>query len=335
MFNGCTRITEAPELPAVTLVGHCYETMFYGCSSLNYIKCLAINGIDAYDSTTDWVNGVASRGTFVKDENATWPVGNNGIPLEWIGSYIKFTVKETGQNNGIGIFNGGNNAPNIEYSLDDGSTWTTWDYSPIMLVNSGDSVYMRGINTNGFSTSFSNYSNFIMQGEIEAEGNIMALIDYRQELDTIPCDYCFYMLFRDCTSLTKAPELPATNLTNNCYYSMFYGCTRLTVAPELPATILTNTCYGNMFFGCANLTKAPELPATDLIDGCYYMMFNGCRSLNYIKCFAINGINTNGSTDFWVNGVATTGTFYKQPDVTWPTGINGIPNGWTFSIIPS
>jgi len=33
------------------------------------------------------------------------------------------------------------------------------------------------------------------------------------------------MFFR--TSLTKAPELPATTLANNCYMSMFSGCQSL------------------------------------------------------------------------------------------------------------
>lgn len=32
----------------------------------------------------------------------------------------------------------------------------------------------------------------------------------------------------------------------------------------------------------------------------------------------------------WVIGVASTGTFVKNPEMTsWPTGIYGIPEGWT------
>ena len=34
MFYGCTSLTEAPELPAMTLEGSCYVGMFYGCTSL-------------------------------------------------------------------------------------------------------------------------------------------------------------------------------------------------------------------------------------------------------------------------------------------------------------
>ena len=34
MFSGCTSLTTAPELPATTLAGACYSNMFYGCTSL-------------------------------------------------------------------------------------------------------------------------------------------------------------------------------------------------------------------------------------------------------------------------------------------------------------
>ena len=34
-------------------------------------------------------------------------------------------------------------------------------------------------------------------------------------------------MFSGCTSLTQAPELPATTLANYCYKGMFSGCTRL------------------------------------------------------------------------------------------------------------
>ena len=34
-------------------------------------------------------------------------------------------------------------------------------------------------------------------------------------------------MFRNCTSLTQAPALPATTLADSCYYSMFDGCTSL------------------------------------------------------------------------------------------------------------
>ena len=83
MFKDCTSLTTAPELPATTLVKYCYSNMFYGCSNLNSIKCLATSGFDSPDCTTEWVNGVSSSGTFTKASGATWNISASGIPSGW------------------------------------------------------------------------------------------------------------------------------------------------------------------------------------------------------------------------------------------------------------
>ena len=83
MFQRCTKLVNAPVLPATTLANWCYTNMFNGCTSLNYIKCLATN-ISASNCLYNWVYGVASTGTFVKNSAATWNVtGINGIPDGW------------------------------------------------------------------------------------------------------------------------------------------------------------------------------------------------------------------------------------------------------------
>lgn len=81
MFTECSGITTAPVLPAQTIGNLSYDTMFFHCSSLNYIKCLATNpNVDALE---DWVTGVAGSGTFVKDANTTWSTGTSSIPSGW------------------------------------------------------------------------------------------------------------------------------------------------------------------------------------------------------------------------------------------------------------
>ena len=84
MFINCSNMVEAPELPAAGLVGtiQAYIRMFYNCSKLNYVKCLA--DIDNASDTSEWLYGVASTGTFVKSASATdWPSGVDGIPTGW------------------------------------------------------------------------------------------------------------------------------------------------------------------------------------------------------------------------------------------------------------
>ena len=142
-------------------------------------------------------------------------------------------------------------------------------------------------------------------------------------------EYCYSGMFSGCTSLTTAPELPATTLANYCYVSMFQRCTSLTTAPELPVTTLTSQCYGNMFKDCTSLTTAPELPAHILTSQCYRDMFNECSNLTYIKCLATN-IRASSCLSSWVTGVAASGTFVKDANMSsWTTGNNGIPSGWT------
>ena len=146
---------------------------------------------------------------------------------------------------------------------------------------------------------------------------------------TTLADSCYSNMFRNCSSLTTAPELPATTLADNCYSQMFYGCKSLTTAPVLPATTLERNCYNYMFRNCESLTTAPELPATTLTQRCYYGMFNSCTNLNHIKCLATD-ISADRCTNGWVNRVASTGTFVKNPDMaSWTTGTSGIPSGWT------
>lgn len=83
MFAKCTSLTVAPVLSANTLGYKSYAGMFSGCTNLNSITCLATN-ISATNCTTNWVNGVAASGTFIKATNMTnWPTGNNGIPSGW------------------------------------------------------------------------------------------------------------------------------------------------------------------------------------------------------------------------------------------------------------
>lgn len=100
-------------------------------------------------------------------------------------------------------------------------------------------------------------------------------------------------------------------------------------ADFLPATTLAYRCYGDMFYGCTGLTTAPVLPATQLAQSCYSSMFQNCSKLNYIKMLATD-ISAAYCLSNWVNGVASTGTFVKNPEATWDVvGDSGVPSGWT------
>ena len=237
-------------------------------------------------------------------------------------TYVTFTAEE--DNSSVGLTRLSTNQT-LEYSTDT-TTWNTFDTTTNISLNNGDKVYVRG-ELSADNTS-SNYTQFKMSGKIAASGNCNALWNY-QDLNAPLKAYCGAYMFKECTSLTTVPELPATTLVNSCYNNMFRSCTSLTTAPELPATTLAHTCYGHMFCRCTSLTTAPELPVTELALYCYWNMFDGCTKLNYIKCLATD-ISANKCTSGWLSGVSSTGTFVKHPDMNdWTTGTSGIPSGWT------
>lgn len=92
MFEGCTNMTKAPLLPATSVPNYGYMRLFYGCSKINYIKMLA-NNANIY-TLSQWVYGVSSTGIFVKHPEATWDVrGVNGVPEGWT---IKFDGEQEG-----------------------------------------------------------------------------------------------------------------------------------------------------------------------------------------------------------------------------------------------
>ena len=83
MFQNCTSLKVAPVLPASILENYCYSYMFQNCTNLRDIKMLATN-ISAHNCLYNWVGGVSSTGTFVKNAAMTrLPTGKSGIPTGW------------------------------------------------------------------------------------------------------------------------------------------------------------------------------------------------------------------------------------------------------------
>ena len=186
----------------------------------------------------------------------------------------------------------------LEYSTD-ASVWTTWDGTTTLSAvdNDGEYVlYLRGTGNTVITGSNASYNWVLTGSDIACIGNIENLLDYATvEAGNHPTmsPYCYYYMFRDCTSLTQAPALPATTLAPECYYYMFRNCTSLTQAPALPATTLAESCYRHMFHGCTSLTQAPALPATTLAPYCYYYMFYDCTGLTQAPTLPATTLESN------------------------------------------
>ena len=203
-------------------------------------------------------------------------------------------------------FDNGYQESTIQYSTD-GSTWKTYTDETIKLTK-GQYVQFKGVITQYAESN--HFSKFILNGGLfNLYGNLTSLDNYISTYDdgykytnmfngtnvydcsklntgikTFNGGSVFSQMFNGCICLIKAPDLPATTLSDYCYDSMFSGCTSLTTIPNLPATTLSDYCYDSMFSGCTSLTTIPSnlLPATTLANSCYYDMFGGCTSLTTI-----------------------------------------------------
>ena len=189
-------------------------------------------------------------------------------------NFLTLTASEPNSTVKLTLPNGNPETSGLMYRTDVNSNFVKYEKDQtITLSKAGD--YVQFWNTKEELSNEKSYVKFVMTGSISASGNIQSMLNFSEEVK----DYCYQGMFADCTSLTTAPELPATTLKMSCYKDMFADCTSLTTAPELPATTLDYTCYQGMFANCTSLTTAPELPATTLRNGCCQVMFRGCTSL--------------------------------------------------------
>ena len=170
----------------------------------------------------------------------------------------------------------------LEVSNDNKNWQEAYTNTPITL-NRDQKLYIRAKDTTYVDTL--GIGKFITGGAFIVAGNIMSLLykEFERNISISQLN-AFYQLFYDNSSIISAKHLILPpNTFYGCYSTMFEKCTSLTQAPELPATTLARSCYQNMFQNCTSLTSAPELPATTLADDCYYHMFNNCPLFSTVK----------------------------------------------------
>lgn len=223
-----------------------------------------------------------------------------------------------------------NHITTLQYSRDkkNWSKTTLSSSTKSFTLLPGEKFFIR--NDNGYFNCYGFNIRIHCDNDFIVGGNINTLLNYKDLENVTLTEHCFEQLFYDATKLTSASNLvlPSTTLANNCYCDLFLNCSSLTAAPALPATNLANYCYWSTFQGCTSLTSAPILPATNLKNGSYYYMFCNCSSLKSVTSYA-NRIDASYCLQNWMDGVASTGTFYNYGSATYPRNINGIPSGWT------
>ena len=223
---------------------------------------------------------------------------------------LRFSTVTPSQTNTLSINQVSNNsgASVLEYSLDEGSTWTGLDYNTPIQFGNGTDILVRG--TGFYSSSYTSEFKYFKFGAddvlVSCEGDVVkALIENTENPEitqqgvlaylfrnckclvsaptisaTVISNFCCTNMFENCTNLLVSPALPADVAPRNCYQYMFKGCTSLQTVSDISATVMGNLSCGEMFQNCSNLLTAPSsLPAMTLGSGCYRNMFNGCTKL--------------------------------------------------------
>ena len=311
MFRYCYLLETTPILPATILAQFSCRAMFYDCSRVNRVTTYA-NDISATDCTAGWLYNVAATGDFYNNGTATYTSGASGIPTGWTEHRPNYFYVEdiSGSDNTLTIKKSISSAPTIEvFSSTDQINWTSMGSTSTtgitVTIPANGKLYLKATADAWGASTYSSNS-IKCSGNYNIGGNIMSLLygDNHQEYTSFSSKFNLCRLFYNNTNLVNAENLilPATTLTESCYYRMFYNCSALTTAPALPATTLVSNCYNNMFGDCTNLNSVTTY-ATDIS--------------------AINCLNN------WLAAVSATGDFYNLGGATYPSGVSGIPSGWT------
>lgn len=265
MFYNCQSLVDIPDLPATNMEQGCYKQMFFGCTGLtdvdqNKLKDIEVLDIECFD------------GMFKNCENLVHP--------------LLTIVKEL--------------APQCYKDMYYGCAK--------MTLQPGYVLPAQRLNESCYEGMFSHcYS-------IEATPRIEA-ISYAPS--------CFENMFTKCTKLKTAMDsLPKAVLYTSSCSGMFSSCAALTKAPELPSTNLgaqigAIECYANMFANCTSLTEAPDLPATDLSPFCYCNMIGGCTNIKSIKVAFTDWqlCWERHATDEWFTDASSGGTFICKQEL--------------------
>ena len=340
MFSGCTGLTSAPELPATTLASDCYNSMFLDCTGLTSVPDLSATTLAemcCYNMFSGCVGltlapdlpatTLASHCYISMFSGCTGLTSAPDLPATTLASHC--------YNSMFSGCTGLTSAPELPATTLAGGCYRLM-FSGCTGLTSAPELPAMTLAGGCYSYMFSGCTGLTSAPELPA---------------TTLASSCYRNMFSGCTGLTSAPDLPATTLTGSCYRNMFSGCTGLTSAPDLPAMTLASYCYNSMFSGCTGLTSAPELPATTLASYCYNSMFSGCTGLTSApvlpatnlsaKCYdsmfsgctnlrlvRIEALKTyENALDNWLDQCAAKGIIRKPSALTLPS--SAVPSGWS------
>lgn len=153
--------------------------------------------------------------------------------------------------------------------------------------------------------------------------------------------YAFYTMYDGCTSLAITPKFG--NITSVGQYGMHYMMKNTAITKPLQLSFVSSagvSAFEYLYSGCTSLDTGSNITRIQISENtstfCRYM-YDGCSSLTTVYAPTLTSgsyWNTDGFVD-WMNNVPASGTMYMSQstydEIT--VGTNGIPSGWTKTII--
>lgn len=275
-----------------------------------------------------------------------------------LGEY--FSLNNLGEETAeFSIITAGTVNKDINYSLDDGETWTAYDLStlPVVSVGAGKSVKLRGRNNGGIGTSpFSSYNiQLHMNKSYSVTGNPSSLVDpdpavfatytnfpamgrlFQNETNLVDASgmttvqytaiggWGVYYAFAG-TGLVKPPKFESvTRVGRAGFENAFRNCTRLAEACSLAQLESVSGEHGllSMYFGCTNLLTCSDLRKLTSISqsgGELQELYYNCEKISEVYAPNVSTWVTSATVyTNWLYGVAATGIVHKPSGLTIPT----------------
>ena len=230
LFNGCSVLTSAPELPATALKMWCYESMFKGCTSLTKAPVLPATELQ------QWCYKSMFEGCKSLDKAPDLPATK--LELRCYEAMFKGCTELK-------------QAPKLS------AEELAWYCYCNMFADCTSLVNAPALPATTLQT-------FCYQGMFK---NCTKLKEAPVLNAILMSPNSYESMFAGCTSLVNAPALPATTLNDCCYQSMFSGCTSLKTAPKLGAAQIEYYCYQLMFENCTNLESVTMLATSGNPNG--------------------------------------------------------------------
>ncbi len=191
MFEGCTELTEAPELPATTLAKNCYKSMFEGCTGLTEAPELPATTLaeNCYEAMFKQCTGLTSAPELRAE-----------------------TLKKSCYANMFNECTGLTSAPDLTKATSLAENCYESMFYNCTGLTIAPELRVKNLAENCYKGMFSTCKGLISAPELPA---------------TTLKDGCYQSMFAYCTSLKIAPELPASTLVQDCYKFMFKDCSSL------------------------------------------------------------------------------------------------------------